>query len=140
MPARSAAIYLYNADPQGEHRAMLEAIATAHGWRVTEVHHDTAGTRPSWRELQASVMAARLDAIMVYDISELGSSVLAVVETAAWLDEQGVHLLTIDPPLDTGTPDGRRLLQLIRHLAGYSADLRRQRYEIRRPRRRPPAG
>jgi hypothetical protein len=137
-PTRIAAIYLYGADV-GQPRAMLEALATAHAWQILETHHDTAAQRPELKKLQATLMAARLDAVMVADLTELENSVLEVIETAAWLDAQGVHLYSINPPLDTGTPDGHKQVTLIRHLAEYQSDIRRLHAKRGTP-RKPPGG
>jgi DNA invertase Pin-like site-specific DNA recombinase len=84
-------------------------------------------------------MAAKLDVVMVADLNQLGNGVLQVIETAAWLDAQGVHLYSIYPPLDTGTPDGLKQATLIRHLAADQGDIRRERQRSSKP-RKPPGG
>jgi hypothetical protein len=133
-PTRIAAIYLYGADV-AEHRAMLEALATAHAWQILETHHDIAASRPELKKLQASVMAANLDVVMVADLNQRGNGVLQVIETAAWLDAQRVHLYSINRPLDTGTTDGLKQPTLIRQLASYQSDIRRKRQRARKPRK-----
>ena len=47
--------------------------------------------------LQAAIMPREIDALMVWDLTELGNGVLEVVETAAWLQAQGVFLYVRNP-------------------------------------------
>jgi DNA invertase Pin-like site-specific DNA recombinase len=137
MAARTA-LYLFGSDSDTR-RPILEAIATAHAWPISETYADDTAPRPALKRLQAAVMASRLDVLVVHDLSELGGGVLQVVETLAWLDAQGVRLFVVDPSLDTGTADGRRQMQLIRYLADYSASRRRELQRANRP-RKPPGG
>jgi DNA invertase Pin-like site-specific DNA recombinase len=137
-PTRIAAFYRYGTDV-AEPRAMLEALVTAHPWQSLKTHRDTAASRPELKKLQASAMAAKLGVIMVADLNQVGNSALEVIERAAWLDAQGVHLCSMNPPLDTGMLDGRKQMALIRHLADYQGDIRRRHAKGRTP-RRPPGG
>jgi hypothetical protein len=65
---------------------------------------------------------------MVRDLTELGNGVLEVVETAAWVHAQGVHLYARHPEgMESLTVQGRARLELIAHLAEFQAHIRRQR-------------
>jgi DNA invertase Pin-like site-specific DNA recombinase len=77
-------------------------------------------------------MAGKVQALMLADIAELGSTVVAVVETLAWLREQSVHLHCLRPIMDTGDPYGRAMLTLASHLAEFNADIRRGRFKAAR--------
>lgn len=134
---RLAALYCYGPDGGGAQRAILEAVATGHAWQIVETRHDSIASRPELKSLQASVMAHKLEVIMLHDLGELGNGVLEVVETAAWIEAQGVHIYCINPPLDTGTPAGRKQMELIRYLAGYQGEKRRER---QRSSPKPPGG
>jgi DNA invertase Pin-like site-specific DNA recombinase len=126
-PTRFAAIYLYGTDV-AEPRAMLEALARARAWQILETHHDTRGTRPELKRLQTAIMAREVDALMVWDLTELGNGVLEVVGTAAWLHAQGVYLYARHPDgMETHDVRGRARLELIAHLAEFQAYVRRQR-------------
>jgi DNA invertase Pin-like site-specific DNA recombinase len=94
-------------DPNHRGR-MLAAAAAKGGWHVLHAYCDSAGTRPELMALQAAIMAGKIQALMLHDIAELGSTVVAVVESLAWLREQGVHLCCLHPMMDTGDPYGRR--------------------------------
>jgi DNA invertase Pin-like site-specific DNA recombinase len=73
-------------------------------------------------------MAGEVDALMVWDITELGNGVLDVVETAAWLHAQGVYLYARHPDdMESMTVQGRARLELIAHLAEFQAGIRRER-------------
>jgi DNA invertase Pin-like site-specific DNA recombinase len=126
-PTRFAAIYLYGTDV-AEPRAMLEALARARAWQILETHHDTRGSRPELKRLQAAIMAREIDAVMVWDLAELGNGVLEVVETTAWVHAQGVYLYARHPEgTESLTVQGRARLELIAHLAEFQANVRRQR-------------
>jgi DNA invertase Pin-like site-specific DNA recombinase len=78
--------------------------------------------------LQAAIMPREIDALMVWDLTELGNGVLEVVETAAWLQAQGVFLYVRNPDgMETHDVRGRARLELITHLAEFQARIRRER-------------
>jgi hypothetical protein len=135
-PARRAALYCYGPDGAAR-RAILEALATGHAWHILATHHDTTAARPELKRLQAAVMGHKLDVLMLHDLGELGNGVLEVVETAAWIEAEGVDIFCINPPFDTGTAAGRKQMELVRYLASYHGDKRRER---QRSSRKPPGG
>jgi DNA invertase Pin-like site-specific DNA recombinase len=115
-------------DTDPHHRGyILAETAAKSGWHVLQAYCDSAGTRPELKALQAAIMAGKIQALMLDDIAELGSIVVAVVETLAWLREQGVHLLCLHPIMDSGDRYGRAVLTLASHLAEFNADIRRGR-------------
>jgi hypothetical protein len=81
-------------------------------------------------------MAREVDALMVWDLTELGNGVLEVVETAAWLHAQGVYLYARQPDgMETHDVRGRARLELIGHLAEFQAGIQRERLKAHKPAR-----
>jgi hypothetical protein len=126
-PHKRAALYLAGAADADMRRAILTDEAKLKHWQVAATYHDTRGIRPELKRLQAAIMAGKVDALMVWDLTELGNGVLDVVETAAWLHAQGVYLYAAHPA-ETETHDvrGRARLELIAHLAEFQARIRFQ--------------
>jgi DNA invertase Pin-like site-specific DNA recombinase len=139
-PTRRAAIYLCTVSDLQAHRQRhaLEQTAEQRSWQIISTFRDTDGRRPELRRLQAAVIAGELDAVMLADLTDLGASILAVVETAAWLHER-VWLFALQPAgLERHDIKGRGMTELIAHLAEFQADIRRERQRSSTPSK--PAG
>jgi DNA invertase Pin-like site-specific DNA recombinase len=140
VPTR-AAVYacgtLAGAEPQHRARA-LASLAERRSWTLAGTYVDERAQRPQLKTLQAAIMAGEVRAILVADDCELGAGVVGVVETLSWLAGQGVDLVALHPPLESGSADGKVMLRLAWHLAEHQADIRRQRQRSSRPKK--PAG
>jgi DNA invertase Pin-like site-specific DNA recombinase len=147
-PAKRAAVYLFTADDIEARRLRraLEQTAGERDWQITCAFRDTDGRRPELRRLQAAVLAGELDVVMLADLTDLAASILAVVETAAWLHER-VYIYALKPAgTETHDVRGRARFELLAHLAEWQADIRRERQRSSKrkrpaggPRRKPPA-
>jgi hypothetical protein len=72
VPPRTCAMYAFGADAAG-HLAQIEALGASRGLQLAGTYHDTRGTRPELKRLQAGIMAGEVDALMVRDLTELGT-------------------------------------------------------------------
>lgn len=126
MPPCAAATYVYG-PTAAEHAAVLEALATGHRWTIVQRYTDDQPARPALRELQAAVMAHKLDVVMLHELSALAAGPLELIETVNWLDGEGVHVLCINPPLYSADASGQKLLGLLRYLAAMASGARRER-------------
>jgi DNA invertase Pin-like site-specific DNA recombinase len=91
-----AAIYCRGtiAGADAQHRASaLASLVKRRGWTVAGTFVDEGGHRPQLKALQAAVMAGAVRAVIVTDVAELGAGVADIVQTLAWLADQGVELV-----------------------------------------------
>lgn len=130
---RLAALYLTGPENIDTRRAALERHAKAKGWPRTQTYHDTGGHRPELHRLQAAIMAGAVQAVVVGDVAELGRGVIEIIETLAWLDEQGVALYALAPDIDSHKVGGRMVLALAARLAELQSGVRRKRLEAGKP-------
>lgn len=83
-----------------------------------------SGARASRPGLAEALKFARPgDILMVTRLDRLGRSVLDTLRTVEKLDQQGIVVQALDTNLDTSTPTGRLMLNLMATLAQYERDL-----------------
>ena len=72
------------------------------------------------------------DTLVVTKLDRLARSVAHLVEVTAALDAKGAHLRILDPDMDTGTPNGRLMLNVFGAVAQFEREimLERQREGI----------
>jgi DNA invertase Pin-like site-specific DNA recombinase len=139
-PIRKPIVYVYTFGRDTDRqRGQLEVLAASHGWHIFETHADTQASRPELKRLQAAIMAGKVDLIMVHALADLGAGLAEMIETAAWIQAQGVHLWSINPPIDSSSKAGRALMDLIGYLADVHSDKRRERQRSSPP-KKPPGG
>lgn len=121
-----AAIYVrLSRDRVGEtstarQEADTRALARARGFEVVEVFSDVdlsaykAGVvRPAYEKMLAAARAGELDAVVVWKVDRLARSLREFVRVTEMLDKYGVALVSVNESLDTSSPMGRAMLQII---------------------------
>jgi site-specific DNA recombinase len=101
---------------------------------VAEIYKDdgVSGTvplneRPEGRRLLEDAKEGKFGAVLVYKLDRLGRSLLVIVDAHDRLQEAGVALRSATEPIDTSTPSGRLILQMLASFAEYERGTIRER-------------
>jgi DNA invertase Pin-like site-specific DNA recombinase len=98
----------------------LAAVAERHGWGVLEVFRDqgVSGTRdehqrPGFARLLQGVARKEFDIVAAWSVDRLGRSLQQLLAFLGELKAKGVDLYLHQQGLDTSTPAGRALFQML---------------------------
>src|SRR5215218_3630567 len=112
----------------------LSQYCRLYGLDVAGVYKDdgVSGTiplqeRPEGRRLLEDAQAGRFDAVLVYKLDRLGRSLLVIVDAHDRLQACGVALKSATEPIDTSTPSGRLIFQMLASFAEYERETIRER-------------
>jgi site-specific DNA recombinase len=86
-----------------------------------------ASSRPALDELLAAATAGEIEVILVAKLDRLRRSLLHLLELIERLDALGVRVLSAGEGIDTRTPAGRLMLQLLAVLAEFERERLRER-------------
>jgi site-specific DNA recombinase len=97
--------------------------------RVANIYKDAAvsGTvplheRPAGRELLEDARAEKFDVVLAYKLDRIGRTLLVVVDAHDRLMESGVALRSATEPIDTSTPAGRLIFQMLASFAEFEKE------------------
>jgi DNA invertase Pin-like site-specific DNA recombinase len=111
----------------------LRQIAGQRGWNVVGEYVDdgvsgTAPLRPALDRLVADAASGKLDVVAVWRLDRLGRNLAHLLSLLDGLSAQGVGFASAkDAGIDTTTPTGRLLLQLLGAFAEFERSLIRER-------------
>lgn len=109
----------------------LRAFAAARGWRATEfIDHGVSGAkerRPALDSLLAAARGRKVDVVACVKLDRLARSTRHLVTLAAELEALGVDLVVLDQAIDTTTPAGRLLFNVLAAISEFERDLIRDR-------------
>jgi DNA invertase Pin-like site-specific DNA recombinase len=113
-------------------RAHCRSLARRHGFALAGEYVDAgvsgaASSRPALDELVAAAGAGEIDVILVAKLDRLGRSLLHLLELIERLDAFGVRVLSAGEGIDTRTPAGRLMLQLLGVFAEFERERLRER-------------
>ncbi|PZS15080.1 MAG: hypothetical protein DLM57_13345 [Pseudonocardiales bacterium] len=113
-------------------RDQCRAAATAHRYDVTGEYVDAGVSgaktaRPALDQLLAAVMAGEVDVVIIAKLDRLGRSLLHLLTLIGQLATLGVRVISACDNIDTNTPAGRMMLQLL----GVFAEFERERIRER---------
>jgi DNA invertase Pin-like site-specific DNA recombinase len=98
----------------------LEAVAERHGWNVVAVFTDAgiSGTkgrdkRPGYDRLCFGIARREFDQVAAWSVDRLGRSLQELVAFLGELHAKGVDLYLHQQGLDTGTPAGKAMFQMM---------------------------
>ncbi len=107
-------------------REFLEQFCELYGLEVADTYADdgVSGTvalheRTEGRRLLADAREGKFGAVLVYRLDRLGRSLLVIVEAHDRLQEAGVALRSATEPIDTSTPSGRLIFQMLASFAEF---------------------
>jgi DNA invertase Pin-like site-specific DNA recombinase len=98
----------------------LEAVAERHGWNVVAIFTDAgiSGTkgrekRPGYDRLCHGIARRKFDEVAAWSVDRLGRSLQELVAFLGELHAKGIDLYLHQQGLDTGTPSGRAMFQML---------------------------
>lgn len=114
----------------------LREIAERAGWKVVSefVDHGISGAkgrdqRPQFDALCKSVVRRKVDIVMSWSVDRLGRSLQHLVAFLADLESAGVDLFLRQQGVDTTTPGGKALFQMMGVFAEFERSMIRERVQ-----------
>lgn len=102
----------------------LRAAAEYHRWHVTKVIRDEGKSgkdldRPGLRQALELVRDRRADGVAVAKLDRVSRSMFDFMLLVEWFDEAGAALVALDLNVDTSSPAGRMLVQVLMAFAEF---------------------
>ncbi len=98
----------------------LQAVAKRHGWKVVATFIDNAvsgakgrNERPGFADLHKAVAQRQVDLVAAWSVDRLGRSLQHLVGFLGELHAKGVDLYLHQQGIDTTTPAGRAMFQMM---------------------------
>ncbi len=98
----------------------LDAVAERHGWDITRtfIDHGISGAkgrnkRPAFDELHKAIARREIDMVAAWSVDRLGRSLRDLVGFLEELNAKDVDLYLHQQGLDTSTPAGRAMFQML---------------------------
>jgi len=105
----------------------LRAYALARGWKATEfIDPGVSGSkdrRPGLDAMMAAVRSRKVDVVACVKLDRLARSTVHLVTLAKELEALGVDLIVLDQSVDTTTPAGRLLFNVLAAIAEFEREL-----------------
>ena len=115
-------------------RRELNAVAKRHGWSVEQVFEDAGISgakgrkdRPALDALLKSVARREVDMVAAWSVDRLGRSLTDLLDFLRELHAKGVDLFLHQQGLDTSTPSGRAMFQMMGVFAEFERAMIRER-------------
>jgi DNA invertase Pin-like site-specific DNA recombinase len=115
-------------------RRELEAVAARHEWNVVAVFEDAgiSGTkgrdqRPGLDAMMKAVALREIDMVVAWSVDRLGRSLIDLLDLLRELHAKGVDLFLHRQGLDTSTPAGRAMFQMMGVFAEFERAMIRER-------------
>lgn len=115
-------------------RRDLRAVAGRHAWEIVNVFADeglsggvSREERPGMRALMLAIARKEIDLVAAWDVSRLGRSLTDLLGFLGELNAKGVGLYLHQQGLDTTTPAGRAMFQMMGVFAEFERAIIRER-------------
>ena len=115
-------------------RRELHAVAKRHGWSAVQVFEDTGISgakgrkdRPALDGLLKAVARREVDMVAAWSVDRLGRSLTDLLDFLRELHAKGVDLFLHQQGLDTSTPSGRAMFQMMGVFAEFERAMIRER-------------
>ena len=102
------------------------------GWNIFNEYIDQGYTgantkRPAFTEMINTAKKRRFDILLVWKLDRLSRSLKDLINTLDELGALGIHFISYDNNLDTTTPTGKLVFQIIGAVAEFEKDIIRER-------------
>jgi len=115
-------------------RRELKAVAERHGWEVVHTFEDAGisgakgrDQRPGLDALMKAVARREVDMVGAWSVDRLGRSLTDLLDVLKELHAKGVDLFLHQQGLDTSTPSGRAMFQMMGVFAEFERSMIRER-------------
>ncbi len=135
--ARPAALYLRVSTSEQNtrnQRRELKAVAERHGWNIVAVFEDTGisgakgrDKRPGLHSLLAGVARREFDIVAAWSVDRLGRSLSDLLGVLQELHAKDVDLYLHQQGIDTSTPSGKAMFQMMGVFAEFERAMIRER-------------
>jgi DNA invertase Pin-like site-specific DNA recombinase len=112
----------------------LEAVASRHNWSVVRVFEDSGisgakgrDARPGLDALMKGVSRRDFDMVLAWSVDRLGRSLTGLLELLTELHAKHVDLYLHQQGLDTSTPSGKAMFQMMGVFAEFERSMIRER-------------
>ena len=113
---------------------LLRQAAKRNGWRVVEIFKDEGisgargrEARPAYNALYKAIMRKDIDVVMAWSVDRLGRSLQDLVAFLNDLHSKGVDLYLHQQGIDTTTPGGKALFQMMGVFAEFERAIMQER-------------
>lgn len=137
--ARRAALYLRvstNGQTTENQRLELEAMAARCGWVIVGTYEDAGisgakgrDKRPEFDRLCRDAARRRIDVVMAWSVDRLGRSLQHLVQFLADLHASSVDLYLHQQGIDTTTPSGKAMFQMLGVFAEFERAMIKERVQ-----------
>ena len=109
----------------------LKKVAERNGWEIQTIYADTISgaksKRPELDKLMKSVMRKEVDMVMVWSVDRLGRSLQHLTALLSDIESKGINLYLHQQNIDTTSPSGKMLFQLLGVFAEFERSMIRER-------------
>ena len=109
----------------------LKKVAERNGWEVQAIYADTISgaksKRPQLDKLMKGVMRKEIDMVMVWSVDRLGRSLQHLTSLLSDIESKGITLYLHQQNIDTSSPSGKMLFQLLGVFAEFERSMIRER-------------
>jgi DNA invertase Pin-like site-specific DNA recombinase len=117
-------------------RVELEAIAARAGWQIVAIYQDegvsgakSRDQRPQFDRMLKDATRRRFDLLMAWSVDRLGRSLRDLINSMSDWQAAGIDLYLREQAVDTTTPGGRALFQMMGVFAEFERAMIRQRVQ-----------
>jgi DNA invertase Pin-like site-specific DNA recombinase len=136
--SKRVAIYVRTSTANGQttknQERELQAVAKRHGWEVVTVYKDQGisgakgrDKRPGLDRLMQAVARREIDMVAAWSVDRLGRSLTDLLAVLRDLHAKSVDLYLHQQGLDTSTPSGRAMFQMLGVFAEFERAMIRER-------------
>jgi DNA invertase Pin-like site-specific DNA recombinase len=110
----------------------LRDFVNRSGWKIFNEYTDQGYTgantkRPAFAEMMYEARKRRFDVLLVWKLDRLSRSLKDLINTLDEFGSLGIHFISYDNNLDTTTPTGKLVFQIIGAVAEFEKDIIRER-------------